>query len=102
MSNAHTPGPWTVSRGGWDDNAHACYSLEGVKDVRVADARLISAAPDLLVASKAVLEMCLFHGDFRNGVTDPTGSIDEGDVTASRLLKGLKEAIAKAEGASNG
>lgn len=48
MSNAHTPGPWTVSRGGWDDNAHACYSLEGVKDVRVADARLIAAAPELL------------------------------------------------------
>lgn len=60
-----------------------------------------TSAADLLIASKNVLNMCLFHGDFRNGVTDPTGSIDEGDVNASRLLNELEKAIAGAEGVTS-
>lgn len=68
-------------------------------DEVMANARLIANAPELLAASEAVLEMCVHHGDFRNGVTDPTGSIDEGNVIASRYLEALRLAIAKATGA---
>lgn len=34
-----------------------------------------------------MLEMVEQHADFANGVTDPTGSIDEGRVVADRHLK---------------
>lgn len=49
---------------------------------------------DLLKAAAAVLAMCESIGDFRNGVTDPTGSIDEGEVRAGELLEELRAALA--------
>jgi hypothetical protein len=30
--------------------------------------------------------MCKVHGDFSNGVTDATGSIDEGNVRAGEII----------------
>lgn len=61
MTSNHTKGPWKVIRGQWDDNGDACYSLDGVKDIKVADARLIQAAPSLLAA----LKLCVnkMHAD---------------------------------------
>lgn len=55
MTSKHTKGAWSVIRGQWDDNGDACYSLDGVKDVQVADARLIQAAPELLEALQLIL-----------------------------------------------
>ena len=57
---------------------------------------LFAAAPDLMEKASAVLAMCEAIGDFRNGVTDPTGSIDEGEVRAGELLSELRAAISKA------
>lgn len=91
MSNAHTPGPWTVSRGGWDDNAHACYSLEGVKDVRVADARLIAAAPDLLALLNEAVELQRNHYGY--GISLHVEMASWADKASA--------AIAKATGASD-
>jgi hypothetical protein len=39
-----------------------------------------------VAALRALVEMCKVHGDFSNGVTDPTGSIDEGDVRAGEII----------------
>lgn len=62
------------------------------------DIALLAAQRDeLLSAAVAVLEMCERHGDFRNGVTDPTGSIDEGNVLASQYFEVLRAAITKAK-----
>lgn len=53
----HTPGPWTVVTGDWDDDGNARYTLDGIKLVSATDARLIAAAPELLEALKSVMEM---------------------------------------------
>jgi len=41
-----------------------------------------------------LVEMCEVHGDFSNGVTDPTGSIDEGNVRASEIIRAARAALA--------
>ncbi|SAK88062.1 hypothetical protein AWB76_06274 [Caballeronia temeraria] len=48
MSTKHTPGPWTVERGDWSEEGNVRFEIEGIKVFKAADARLISAAPDLL------------------------------------------------------
>lgn len=113
MADAHMDGAWSVYRNRhnhWgmvevDGPALTVRGFTSATNIDLAkalkveqDAQLIAAAPDLLAASIAVLEMCEQHGDFRNGVTDPTGSIDEGEVIASRYFGTLKSAIAKATG----
>lgn len=50
----HSPAPWVIASGGWDEDGNACYSLEGITDVHAADARLIAAAPDMLEALEVV------------------------------------------------
>lgn len=42
-----------------------------------------------------LISMCLVHGDFSNGVTDPTGTIDEGDVKAWEIISDAKVAFEK-------
>lgn len=57
MEHKHTPGPWTVTRADWDEETgDAAYTLDGVKELCIADARLIAAAPDLLEALQAVVD----------------------------------------------
>ena len=61
--SGHTPGPWKVSSPQNDPNAFDIESVSGTKITRgywgtaaCADARLISAAPELLSALKEILE----------------------------------------------
>lgn len=50
----HTPGPWEVLEASWDEDGNVRYSLAGIKQASVADARLIAAAPELLEALQEV------------------------------------------------
>ncbi len=52
----------------------------------------------LMVAARSLVAMCEVHGDFKNGVTDSTGSTDEGDVMASQCILSVKLAIHKISG----
>ena len=56
MSN-HTAGPWEVGVADWSENGDARYSLVGVKEICINDARLIAAAPDLLEALQKMVKM---------------------------------------------
>lgn len=108
----HTPGPWHVDRlgkvrceneGGLGfiaDPGDGRYanSIPRNHAVSLANARLIAAAPDLLTALQDMLELCQHAngGAFSNGVTDATGSIDEGEVIAGKIEGRARAALAKA------
>lgn len=97
---AHTPGPWEVD----DANGIAAVIAftpeawvevarveHGDREARLADARLISAAPDLLAAAKMSLEYferCVMSCD------DPDSEVPEAVA--------LRAAIAKATGQTAG
>lgn len=49
---------------------------------------------NLLETIKMLIEVC-HHGDFRNGVTDPTGSIDEGEVRTGELIDDARRVLRK-------
>jgi hypothetical protein len=59
-----------------------------------------TAAPDLYSALDWMVELCHHAnpGAFSNGVTDQTGSIDEGDVIASRIIGEARAALNAAGG----
>ena len=109
----HTPGPWTAVKNsayweidGPDDFggvADTCASSAGEPDfgrsmaLGEANARLIAAAPDLLAACKAALELA--EGD------DPGAGCDtreEAEAARCRwresIEQSIRAAIAKAEG----
>ena len=73
---------WTVSTGDFADNGDARYTLDGIKTIGKADARLISAAPDLLAAL--------------DGLVNPPCHAP--DFLPSRLWDAARAAIAKATG----
>jgi hypothetical protein len=50
----------------------------------------------VLAALQTITAMCEAAGDFSNGVTDPTGTIDEGAIRASEVIREARAAIAKA------
>ena len=86
-----------------DDGARNVVSLIGAcgGTDTAADVALMTAAPELLAALHGLYELCAFGASpdaFRNGVTDSTGMMDEGDVRASDRLCAARAAIAKAEG----
>jgi hypothetical protein len=96
----HTPGPWFVN-----DDCIEAGGPEGPRDVTVAmvtgstnpreaNARLISAAPDLLHACQAIATDCerVLDGDDFSGMSDA-------DLFRA-FLDTLGPAIAKAEGRS--
>lgn len=116
----HSPAPWIYDEGrcairyqlpvghpdrydedddGWRNvvSLHsACGGVEGNTDVE-----LMAAAPDLLEALRDLYDLCTLGASndaFRNGVTDSSGTIDEGDVRASNRLDAARAAIALAEG----
>ncbi|WP_127677238.1 hypothetical protein [Sinorhizobium meliloti] len=98
----HTPGPWIPTLcddGAWMVNTDGDIIVVG-DNLSETDARLIAAAPDLLAALKMMVELYNYANvnAFSNGVTDPTGSIDEGDVIASQIASYARAAIEKAEG----
>ncbi len=82
--SAHTPGPWTAwDRGiGWEvhDPKGWPVNSEHKDTFKEADARLIAAAPELLTASKWVVEA--YEDDWRLG----------------EAMGALRAAIAKATG----
>ncbi len=43
-------------------------------------------------AVQTILEVCQ-HGDFRNGNTDSTGSVDEGEVRAWEIIEGALDSL---------
>lgn len=97
----HTDGPWGVEfsncgefdprcKGGWRVTGPHHSEPHGYENE--ADARAMSAAPDLLAALKAIQEFC----------DDPNGS-ERGESLGAglaRLLPAARAAIAKAEGRS--
>lgn len=102
MSTKHTPGPWTVSAGDLPftvgpENGFAPFGGCGCcgspwmnaddDETRLADARLIVAAPDLLACVQG----------FRQKLVTYT-TVYPGDKALRRLLAGCDEAIAKATG----
>lgn len=114
----HTPGPWVFDLSkSWrphrvslchfvgNDDADIAHIGENFSSNRspaetIANARLIAAAPDLLASLERLVTLMNIVGDepFRNGVTDSTGSMDEGIVIASKWLHEARAAIAKATG----
>ena len=66
MTPKHSPGPWTVANlpdgqhhilGAFDDSVAAtCYPFHGA-EARAANARLLGAAPDLLQALDAIVQL---------------------------------------------
>lgn len=68
-------------------------------DTAAATDAMRDAALEMYEALVALLELC-YHGDFKNGVTDSTGSIDEGDAIASERIDRARAALAKATGAT--
>lgn len=81
----HTPGPWTVGRCTWNEDANVCYELEGIKRGSAADARLIAAAPDLLEA------LCTARDHIDMGALE---------ISHCKDAKRIRAAIAKATNAS--
>ncbi len=91
----HTPGPWRCHKGNHGEFLVSCQSFGFAPIARVkgdkrstlknakANARLIAAAPDLLVALYAMMESCY----------DP-----ERNDHAVRAFNSARDAIAKAEG----
>jgi len=100
----HTPGPWTPH--GWGDNDYEINAAEGTVcnvpgfdedtvDCNMAEhnARLISAAPDLLAVCQAIAsDLSSFQ------FTD--GEYRLSQQSAGVILQSLREVIAKAEGRS--
>lgn len=52
---------------------------------------------ELLGALKTITLMCESVGDFSNGVTDPTGTIDEGVILSIGVIKDARAVITKVE-----
>lgn len=123
MNAQHTPGPWIVRKGaGWfisrpdassrreaalavgmqpDYTSVGSPGPDWFDDAEAkANALLMASAPDLLAALEAMYELCCHANPdaFKNGVTDPTGSMDEGDHIAGSIMDRAKAAIAKATG----
>jgi len=99
----HTPGPWAIEPDALGEYSIVTDNGGTIADIygrNPANARLIAAAPDLLAALERLVTLMHIVGDepFRNGVTDSTGSIDEGVVIASDWLHDARAAIAEATG----
>ena len=116
MTNAqHTPGPWIITRFHHSPASIEARDTYGGALAKVyltdpnthrrtpeylANARLIASAPELLASLERLVTLMNIVGDepFSNGVTDSTGSMDQGIVIASKWLHEARAAIAKATG----
>lgn len=58
----------------------------------------IVATTKLIETAERMVATCHGTADFRNGVTDPTGSIDEGEVYGWDAVSSLEQAIQCAKG----
>jgi hypothetical protein len=84
-SESHTPGPWRVdpTHELCIESDHGNIGLVNLARHSAADARLIAAAPDLLVGAKAIL------------------AARDGKASMDAIIR-LRDAIARAEGRDNG
>ena len=107
MATKHTPGPWRIDPS-WDilgntkdGNGMVCQiTVDAVpRDEAAANAHLIAAAPDLLAALKALLQIIedAREDDDFDANTCNAGGIIFGDI-ASGAIEASRAAIAKAEG----
>ena len=55
MKTKHTPGPWKVISVDWTPSGNARFEIEGICRTGIGDARLISAAPELLEACSQMM-----------------------------------------------
>lgn len=78
------------STGAWLER-HKVQELVDSADASLADAQAEIAR--LRGAFSNLLEMVELHADFANGVTDPTGTIDEGRVIAAEQLRKFQEVL---------
>lgn len=60
----HTTGPWRVVAVDWSSDGNARFEIKGITRTGVADARLISAAPELLEALADCVDVMLDMGIF--------------------------------------
>lgn len=116
MSNKHTPGPWLFDS---EADEITCKKRDGMAAIATvetgwaepfeseqqANARLIAAAPDLLMAPKtARRELAAMHQAFIVSVKNQhTGKIDDAEDRAiaradAKILAGIDAVIAKAAG----
>lgn len=59
------------------------YDIAGIDH---PDARLLAKAPEVASALLALTSAAIAVGSFKNGVTDSTGTIDEGEVRAGEAI----------------
>jgi hypothetical protein len=92
----HTPGPWRVKNGRVETSdryiAAILYAESRVTNEDKANARLIAAAPEMLVALKALCDADASYW----GNEIRIACADHGD--AIKRMRIAREAIAKAEG----
>lgn len=60
--------------------------------------QLVEQRDALVRALEAMTGFCDEHADFRNGVTDPTGAIDEGNARAAEYFSIARAALALVKG----
>lgn len=101
----HTPGPWTykrfcvhaqgirISQSGYV-GAASCSAEMAADQERIANARLISAAPDLLAACKEIIAKMDSLGDYPANLIEP----ETDRVFAEYEFDDMRAAIAKATG----
>ena len=103
MTTKHTPGPWWVDDDGFiasgTDETYRTIADPRCSDMdsetHEANARLIAAAPDLLVALQAVLPALIRLGDFV-GNADEGGASGMGRIDRCALILEARAAIARA------
>jgi hypothetical protein len=90
---AHTPGPWKVEPGfhrnriADADDAAICFAL-GFTQEATANARLIAAAPELLITLSNLIAAIEEYGAYKRG-----------EFMINDVLELARAAVAKAEGA---
>ena len=61
--------------------------------ISITDAEELLNEYETLKAAFTIAIHLLNHADFKNGNTDPSGTIDEGEVHACRLMDKIKELV---------
>ena len=109
-----TPGPWRrdrrcnthvvagADRGICSTAGYMSNEIEADKlqQESEANAHLVAAAPELYEALDEALHIIstATPDAFHNGVTDPTGSLDEGDVRTGQFIEQSHALLARARG----
>jgi hypothetical protein len=110
----HTPGPWVVQTLGFEiysmPSGYSGIWVAAVhgrrpKPQKLADARLIASAPELLEALRSLLvfsEQHVDHDSIREAGGDDYQGHNEGEYWWADAVLSARKAIAKAEGLDDG